>query len=72
MSFIFPEQCSYGTYGYNCAESCGHCFGGSACNPVDGRCSYGCDPGWQPTTYCDTCRQHFIIAEFIPSFVKVL
>ena len=68
MSFIFSVQCSSGTYGYNCAESCGHCFGRSACDPVYGRCSNGCDPGWQPPN-CNTCKQHFIIAEFIPSFL---
>lgn len=58
MAFIFSVQCSSGTYGYNCAESCGHCLGTSACDPVDGRCANGCEPGWQTTDKCDKSEQH--------------
>nr|XP_022312103.1 receptor-type tyrosine-protein phosphatase U-like [Crassostrea virginica] len=47
------EPCASGTYGYNCSKSCGHCLGTSACDPVEGRCTHGCEPGWQPPPKCD-------------------
>nr|XP_022312100.1 uncharacterized protein LOC111117327 isoform X1 [Crassostrea virginica] len=47
------KKCTPGTYGLNCAESCGHCLGTSECDPIDGRCINGCEPGWQTTDKCD-------------------
>ena len=69
---MFFVECSPGTYGYNCSKSCGHCLGTSECDPIDGRCINGCEPGWQPTPQCDIGRRYFIIAVLYPSFINVL
>ena len=26
--------------------TCGNCFGGEACNHINGLCPSGCEPGW--------------------------
>ena len=46
MSFII--ECSVGTYGYNCSQSCDGCLSDS-CQNQYGYCldQYGCKPGWQ-------------------------
>ena len=49
-------ECTPGSFGYNCSKSCGHCLGTSACDPVEGRCINGCEPGWQQTAKCDMGR----------------
>ncbi|KAI0221423.1 hypothetical protein LSAT2_027240 [Lamellibrachia satsuma] len=45
------QDCDAGTYGINCAESCGHCAAGSAsCDRVTGACSGGCQQWYGPNT----------------------
>jgi len=46
MSFII--ECSVGTYGYNCNQSCDGCLSDS-CQKQHGYCldQSGCKPGWQ-------------------------
>ncbi|XP_025029677.1 scavenger receptor class F member 1 isoform X4 [Python bivittatus] len=39
------EPCPGGTYGSQCAHSCGHCRNQEPCSPTDGAC-LACDPGW--------------------------
>ncbi|XP_039224203.1 scavenger receptor class F member 1 [Crotalus tigris] len=46
------EPCQGGTYGPQCAHSCGHCRNQQPCSPVEGAC-LACDPGWNGTH----CRQ---------------
>ena len=62
-------ECSPGAYGYNCSESCGHCLGTSTCDPVHGRCTNGCEPGWQPTDKCDTSEQLSIYFMYLKTIV---
>jgi len=46
MSFII--ECSVGSYGYNCNQSCDGCLSDS-CDTEYGVCenTTGCKPGWQ-------------------------
>ena len=60
---FFSEKCTSGFYGHNCLGECAHCLGTSACDPVDGRCTNGCEPGWQ-TDKCDISEQHCICIIF--------
>uniref|UniRef100_A0A670Z6Y9 Scavenger receptor class F member 1 n=1 Tax=Pseudonaja textilis TaxID=8673 RepID=A0A670Z6Y9_PSETE len=46
------EACPEGTYGLQCAQSCGHCRNREPCSPTQGAC-LACDPGWNGTH----CRQ---------------
>ena len=50
--------CSSGTYGQDCAETCGNCDGGAPCDAVDGSCATGCAPGWTGGT-CSNCEYRF-------------
>lgn len=43
--FCFIE-CDIGYFGYNCAESCGHCIDQVQCSRVDGACPTGCSAGF--------------------------
>lgn len=40
------SACTNGTYGEKCKLTCGHCYGNSACNHVNGSCPNGCASGW--------------------------
>ena len=42
---IFTE-CE-GTFGDNCSNSCGFCFGKEHCHPLNGTCMNGCDSGYK-------------------------
>lgn len=41
--------CSNGTFGEGCKLTCGHCYGNSACDHVNGSCVSGCASGWTGT-----------------------
>ncbi|GFN78794.1 Zinc finger protein [Plakobranchus ocellatus] len=43
------SECSDGRYGSGCSQTCSvNCAGqGNPCDHVDGRCTQGCDPGYQ-------------------------
>ena len=43
---MFFVECSPGTYGYNCSESCGECFQKEQCHHVNGSCLKGCAYGY--------------------------
>ncbi|XP_052791724.1 uncharacterized protein LOC128225867 [Mya arenaria] len=44
---ISETDCPIGTYGDKCAESCGHCRGGTnQCDYVNGTCKMGCETGY--------------------------
>ncbi|XP_042298704.1 scavenger receptor class F member 1 isoform X4 [Sceloporus undulatus] len=47
------DLCPAGTFGLQCAHSCGHCKPG-ACSPLDGSCS-ACAPGWNGTHCKESC-----------------
>ena len=68
---FFSEKCTSGFYGHNCLDACGHCLGTSACDPVNGRCTNGCAPGWQQTAKCDISRWYFTIDISISNFINV-
>ena len=38
--------CTSGTYGKNCNNICGHCFGDEPCFHINGTCFAGCDSGY--------------------------
>ena len=38
--------CTSGTYGKNCNNVCGHCFGDEPCFHINGTCFAGCDSGY--------------------------
>ncbi|KAL8594024.1 hypothetical protein ACOMHN_016403 [Nucella lapillus] len=48
------SACGDGTYGQNCANSCGQCRDGDVCNTVNGTCPSGCRTGFDPTDLCKT------------------
>ena len=39
-------ECQDGTWGLECAETCGHCVTWHPCNKENGACQVGCEPGW--------------------------
>ena len=43
------SDCNEGSYGVNCAETCGHCSG--LCDGVDGGCAGGCEQ-WYGLSQC--------------------
>ena len=47
--FLFPKECRSGRYGIGCRNFCSSgCAGsGNECDPVDGTCKQGCDPGYR-------------------------
>ena len=49
QKFLFPKECRSGRYGIGCRNSCSSgCAGsGNECDPVDGTCKQGCDPGYR-------------------------
>lgn len=51
MVSIFTE--CVGSYGAGCSNTCGHCYNGTTCNAMTGRCpdTGKCEPGWQGS-YC--------------------
>ena len=52
---FYIVECSHGSYGYNCNESCDGCIS-DYCDKEHGVCTdtSGCKPGWQPgQTKCD-------------------
>ena len=53
-------DCDDGSYGVNCAETCGHCAGSETCHKETGACSGGCQQ-WYVTLDTDghnTCKGH--------------
>ncbi|XP_052271480.1 multiple epidermal growth factor-like domains protein 10 [Dreissena polymorpha] len=43
--------CNAGSWGEGCQETCGHCIG--TCNPQNGTCNQGCEPGYIGATCMD-------------------
>lgn len=41
------KACKTGTYGENCTDICGDCFGEDNCNHVTGICTKGCAAGYK-------------------------
>ena len=39
-------ECSLGSYGENCMETCGNCLFGQFCDIASGQCPSGCEAGW--------------------------
>uniref|UniRef100_A0A8B9SCP7 Scavenger receptor class F member 1 n=1 Tax=Apteryx owenii TaxID=8824 RepID=A0A8B9SCP7_APTOW len=48
------EPCPAGSYGPQCAHSCGSCEGSQPCTAADGACA-GCRPGWNGTLCQERC-----------------
>ena len=40
-------ECDNGTFGQDCLESCGSCFGEKQCHHTNGTCLNGCNAGYQ-------------------------
>lgn len=57
--------CSNGTFGEGCKLKCGHCYGNSACDHVNGSCVSGCASGWTGTV-CNKSEQIRIL--FLTAF----
>lgn len=53
---MFFTECSDGTYGQGCINTCGNCSNGDRCNHVNGSCPNGCDAG----VFGDKCDQRKI------------
>lgn len=49
----FAIECSAGSYGVNCASTCGQCLNEKVCNHETGSCDQGCQPGYKGPT-CKT------------------
>lgn len=47
------KACPFGMFGGKCSQICGRCLSNVTCNPVNGKCSGGCDEGCMGS-YCDT------------------
>jgi hypothetical protein len=56
MSLLFTE-CTDGTYGYNCNNTCGNCIYGAACDKFTGSCLTGCSAGY----YGDLCTDGMVL-----------
>ncbi|KAI0209895.1 hypothetical protein LSAT2_005329, partial [Lamellibrachia satsuma] len=64
------QYCDAGSYGINCAESCGHCAGSDPCNKQTGSCSGGCQQ-WYVSLDTDgpnTCKAHIIRVDYKSSY----
>lgn len=44
---ILVSECTKGSYGSGCNETCGHCRHVSQCFHINGSCPTGCDTGYQ-------------------------
>ena len=66
--FLSYSECTNGTYGSQCVKLCGQCRNGEDCDPVSGRCSLGCEPGWQGLR----CQQseHSLILIYIHLYLQ--
>lgn len=51
--------CLHGTYGQNCAMTCGNCLENQTCDNVNGTCTNGCDEGFKD----DFCKSGMIELE---------
>ena len=51
LETTYVSECDEGSYGVNCAETCGHCSG--LCDRVDGDCEGGCQQ-WYGLSRCKT------------------
>ena len=51
-------ECTPGSFGYNCSSTCGHCLNNSSCEPANGTCLQGCDPGFK-TPLCIVGMKHY-------------
>lgn len=49
----FTIECSAGSYGVNCASTCGQCLNEKVCNHETGSCDEGCQTGYKGPT-CKT------------------
>ncbi|GIY88948.1 protein-tyrosine-phosphatase [Caerostris darwini] len=49
------SHCPLGTYGTKCKNAC-HCAENDYCDIISGRCSLGCEDGWEGPT-CGICRR---------------
>ena len=50
---ILFTGCSDGSYGENCSQTCGTCFGKVPCHKENGTCEHGCYSGYLG----DYCKQ---------------
>lgn len=55
----FFLACLHGTYGQNCAMTCGNCLENQTCDNVNGTCTNGCDEGFKD----DFCKSGMIELE---------
>ena len=56
-SYYFFPDCDIYTYGEGCYGICGHCHYNQTCNPVNGVCENGCDPGYYVETENPKCTK---------------
>lgn len=49
-------ECNKGSFGQNCTQTCGNCFG-KQCHHVNGTCAYGCNPGYKGV-YCTKGKKY--------------
>lgn len=59
---VYFKECSDGTYGTACRETCGKCLDnhqGPLCDHVSGNCSNGCRKGfdYQQDPTCNTSKR---------------
>ena len=60
--------CVHETYGQGCANPCSpHCVGPDhSCDPFDGSCDQGCEPGYQPPRCDQGMTLQLFVTEFYP------
>lgn len=65
MNFVLNIECPLGFYGDNCQEYCSfNCMVPLDCDRVTGRCTHGCQSGWEGDR-CVTRMKNLIILFFI-------
>ena len=46
LYFMVMSECPDGSFGLDCARTCGNCKDNGICNKQDGVCPAGCTPGY--------------------------
>lgn len=68
--YCFFSACTNGTFGEKCKLTCGHCYGNSACDHVNGSCASGCASGWTGTV-CNESKCFIELLHYITDNVTM-